>query len=317
MTENWNHLKAQLEFFSTPFPQEAIDFANLHRDELAPFLVEVLTQVSAKPSLAMQEDYVLHQYAMHLLACWRDERAYAPLLALGRLDDSVLDAVLGDALTESYGRCLAGVCGGDTGPIKALIESMEVDFWVRHAAVHALVVRVLEGDDDRTALLAYLAALGENEAARIGDPSYVSECDELIDCLVQAAADLVAVELRDVVERWYDAGLINRSWLSREDFNTRLANSYEATRAQQLARDQGYVTNVKTEIGGWSGFHERVSPVAAESDLGSPASELTRPLPPKSWSPTPVETFVRETPKVGRNDLCPCGSGKKYKKCCG
>jgi preprotein translocase subunit SecA len=21
--------------------------------------------------------------------------------------------------------------------------------------------------------------------------------------------------------------------------------------------------------------------------------------------------------KVGRNDLCPCGSGKKYKKCCG
>lgn len=25
----------------------------------------------------------------------------------------------------------------------------------------------------------------------------------------------------------------------------------------------------------------------------------------------------RKTPKVGRNDLCPCGSGKKYKKCCG
>jgi hypothetical protein len=26
--------------------------------------------------------------------------------------------------------------------------------------------------------------------------------------------------------------------------------------------------------------------------------------------------YVRETPKVGRNDPCPCGSGKKYKKCC-
>ena len=24
-----------------------------------------------------------------------------------------------------------------------------------------------------------------------------------------------------------------------------------------------------------------------------------------------------EQPKVGRNDPCPCGSGKKYKKCCG
>jgi len=26
---------------------------------------------------------------------------------------------------------------------------------------------------------------------------------------------------------------------------------------------------------------------------------------------------VRTGPKVGRNDHCPCGSGKKYKQCCG
>lgn len=38
------------------------------------------------------------------------------------------------------------------------------------------------------------------------------------------------------------------------------------------------------------------------------------------------EKLIKETPKVepihvdaapGRNDACPCGSGKKYKKCCG
>ena len=29
-----------------------------------------------------------------------------------------------------------------------------------------------------------------------------------------------------------------------------------------------------------------------------------------------ITTFQHETPKVGRNDPCPCGSGKKYKKCC-
>jgi hypothetical protein len=33
--------------------------------------------------------------------------------------------------------------------------------------------------------------------------------------------------------------------------------------------------------------------------------------------PAPVQTFHRESPKVGRNDPCPCGSGKKFKKCCG
>jgi len=30
----------------------------------------------------------------------------------------------------------------------------------------------------------------------------------------------------------------------------------------------------------------------------------------------PNETYVREEPKISRNDPCPCGSGKKYKKCC-
>lgn len=29
-----------------------------------------------------------------------------------------------------------------------------------------------------------------------------------------------------------------------------------------------------------------------------------------------TQTVVKEV-KVGRNDPCPCGSGKKYKKCCG
>ncbi|MGE0628861.1 MAG: SEC-C metal-binding domain-containing protein [Hyphomicrobiaceae bacterium] len=30
----------------------------------------------------------------------------------------------------------------------------------------------------------------------------------------------------------------------------------------------------------------------------------------------PVRQVVRGGPKIGRNDPCPCGSGRKYKKCC-
>lgn len=30
-----------------------------------------------------------------------------------------------------------------------------------------------------------------------------------------------------------------------------------------------------------------------------------------------VQVPIRNENKIGRNDLCPCGSGKKYKKCCG
>ena len=37
-------------------------------------------------------------------------------------------------------------------------------------------------------------------------------------------------------------------------------------------------------------------------------------IPEYEEKPEPVR---RDAPKVGRNDLCPCGSGKKYKHCCG
>jgi len=52
---------------------------------------------------------------------------------------------------------------------------------------------------------------------------------------------------------------------------------------------------------------------------GKPDGEVSYPEERSAPFPvaSPASTFKRETPKVGRNDPCPCGSGKKFKKCCG
>jgi len=55
-------------------------------------------------------------------------------------------------------------------------------------------------------------------------------------------------------------------------------------------------------------FHDPAS-VAGGSAAGDVVSEANEAL--SKAQP------VRAVPRVGRNDLCPCGSGKKYKKCCG
>ncbi|MEM8885212.1 MAG: preprotein translocase subunit SecA, partial [Planctomycetota bacterium] len=52
--------------------------------------------------------------------------------------------------------------------------------------------------------------------------------------------------------------------------------------------------------------HEDASAYQTEADQGPVGSTQEAPKP-----------IVREAPKVGRNDPCPCGSGRKYKKCCG
>ncbi|MEX2381375.1 MAG: preprotein translocase subunit SecA [Opitutales bacterium] len=59
-----------------------------------------------------------------------------------------------------------------------------------------------------------------------------------------------------------------------------------------------------TETGAISG--SSVSPAAA-----------SKPAEPRKDIQLPKVTVRREAEKVGRNDPCPCGSGKKYKKCCG
>jgi hypothetical protein len=63
------------------------------------------------------------------------------------------------------------------------------------------------------------------------------------------------------------------------------------------------------------------SPFGAIGGSRGPASAVAEPpgspRPARTGGDDAVRQVKREEPKVGRNDPCPCGSGKKYKKCHG
>ena len=79
---------------------------------------------------------------------------------------------------------------------------------------------------------------------------------------------------------------------------------------QQRASAYHETAAVHEDAGGY-GVKENLAataaamPVKSESESGG------------EQGPVAVKQIVRSAPKIGRNDLCPCGSGKKYKKCCG
>jgi preprotein translocase subunit SecA len=56
--------------------------------------------------------------------------------------------------------------------------------------------------------------------------------------------------------------------------------------------------------------HDEVAPVGAADETEEPEGQSTP-------ATAPAAPVTREGPKVGRNDPCPCGSGKKYKQCHG
>ena len=66
-----------------------------------------------------------------------------------------------------------------------------------------------------------------------------------------------------------------------------------------------------------SAFGTARGAAAATMPSPGPASSRQGPVPARTGGDDVIKTVRREEPKVGRNDPCPCGSGKKYKKCHG
>ncbi len=81
-----------------------------------------------------------------------------------------------------------------------------------------------------------------------------------------------------------------------------------------ILNDPGASQNSVFGPGGQAGRGSAAA--VAEDDSASPFAP-SRPKPARVGGDDTIKTVKREEPKVGRNDPCPCGSGKKYKKCHG
>jgi preprotein translocase subunit SecA len=73
-------------------------------------------------------------------------------------------------------------------------------------------------------------------------------------------------------------------------------------------QSRGVFSSIPQEL-----IHPEAAPIPPAAEL----AEQQAPMPAASSSPAAVAPVKSSQPKVGRNDPCPCGSGKKYKKCCG
>jgi preprotein translocase subunit SecA len=82
-----------------------------------------------------------------------------------------------------------------------------------------------------------------------------------------------------------------------------------------VARRATPITMNKAEAA--SAFGTSRGAAAATMPSPGPSSSRQGPVPARTGGDDVIKTVRREEPKVGRNDPCPCGSGKKYKKCHG
>lgn len=295
----WEHIASRLGTFCRPFPADAVALAEAYWETVSPRLLAVLEQAAADQELVRDGEYMLHLYAMFLLAQHREARAFAPLLRIATHPQDVLEDMLGDTLTEGFGRCLASTCirEGDREGLRLAALDEGCYLFARGAALQALLTLVMEGDLELDVHRTWLLQCGEIEASRLktgqgGDGTFLAMA-------VADLADLGAAPALDRIRSWYGDGLVDETFISLKEVETDAR--LDSGQLRSKVWHEHYVRSTTEEMGWWYCFTPE-SAVETEWD---------------NYDDDYPEPFRRETPKIGRNDPCPCGSGKKYKKCCG
>jgi uncharacterized protein YecA (UPF0149 family) len=141
---------------------------------------------------------------------------------------------------------------------------------------------------------------------------------EFITALVTILADLAPREAMAEIEEAFQRDLVDEFLIGLDDVK-QCANQTDAEMLVELRRrSRDKLTDTIAELEDWASFSEDESD---PSDTGlPPLADRMAESPYLSAAPlfNQSDSTVRvTTPRIGRNDPCPCGSGKKFKKCCG
>jgi uncharacterized protein len=277
-------------------PREAMRWALDRWDEAAPGLLGVLERYADGTDRSEEAAGAVF-FILHLAAERRETRAFAPLCRLLR-DAKALDAVLGDGVTTTLSRILIGTYDGDLEALKGVIEAEEADEYARAGALEVLAYLAATGRVAREEAEAYLLHL--YDALRPQHESFVWSGWVL-------AVGLLGLEaLSDVVRRAFERGLIDPMVMGYEHFREDLGRTLaDPERMAGFRYDNiAPLEDAAGELSRWYAFSE-----GAKRDRARQSQVAAFDPPPRGPAFNPYK-------HVGRNDPCPCGSGKKFKKCC-
>lgn len=278
-------------------PVQALKAANSNRAGLAPLLIQELQKFSADFQRYDPND-CLPIIAIYLLAEWEEGDAFETVLECFALDDRYGGYELGDLITEHGPAILAALCRADLDPLERFTERKDISGWARGAAFKAMVALVLWGKVPRENVVTRFAWIFRRKA--------FSREDEITwTQLTDAAFELHPAELMDEIRPLFRQGIVDPFMTTLDEFE-REAKRDRATCLSRNAESFRPIADTAGSISYWGRWNES-SAKRSSNTAYAPSSKST---------PSPVVT--RSTgKKVGRNDPCPCGSGKKYKQCCG
>lgn len=283
------------------YPQDALDCVKTHWPQALPHFDSLIARFTAGEQLDEAAESLLF-YAVLLLAEQDESSRFNALVALcdpGPALQKKLDSILGDAVTELLPTIFYVLADAQPQPLISLINSNTADEFIKLAAIHALFAQLESQQITATVISEQLEHLissldQQQHSYALCDLAYyamhfdfIAVQQQLMQLAKKRRIDDDESTLRRAIKTWSAPGY----------FETALASEHVKNRFE--------VAQIKH----WHCFERTKAERQQEEEkiLQALAS-----IQQKGFVAAPV----REGDKIGCNDACPCGSGKKYKKCC-
>jgi hypothetical protein len=280
-------------------PEAAIRAAGDRRSEVVPVFLDVVERFLAADPAGCEEPSPLF-FIFHMLGDYREKSAYRPLARLLSVEGADLDQQIGDAITSTSHRVMAAVFDGDPRPLYEVIESEHADEYLRSRMFETLAMLAVRGELDRATVAKYL--LDSFATLRPQRESFAWQGWQ------SAIAMLGLSQYSALVKKAFDRGFIHPSVMEFKHFRADLAGAVASPEQPWGLRDKEFTLFGDTiaELSAWHCFSQKY---LDEKNLQALAIDEMQQMRTQQTVRNPFKG-------VGRNDACPCGSGKKFKKCC-
>ena len=281
-------------------PRDAMQWTLDHWDAVAPKLLSLVERYTSGADRSDETASAVF-FILHLAGEKQDTRVF-PLLCRLAQDGEAIKAALGDGTTTTFKQILISTYDGNLDTLKGLIEAAEADQFVRAGALEVLAYLTATGRIPRDETEAYLL--------RLYDTLQPQQESFVWSGWVLAIALLGLEAFSGVVRQAFGRGLIEPMVMNYDNFRRDLARTLaDPERMAGFRYDRlEPLEDAIGELSSWYGFSD-----AAKRDQERRA---TSPGDARLTFADAPQSSVDPFKGVGRNDPCPCGSGKKFKKCC-
>lgn len=280
----------EVTYRSKTFPAAAFRTISENKESALPYLRAAIEK-AIREKEDLEDGYELHFYALFFLGEFQERSCFSLIMELASLPGDALDCLIGNLATEGFNDILYNTYNGDLDLLKRSIRNSDINEYVRCAMLDVMGQLYLDDKLERKELQDFIREL-VHEKKEIGEYIYNRLATMICDCHF--------VDMLPEIRWLYKADRIEEFVIGKYDDCVDMMFQYSPY------KERFCKTSVKAAgLRSWAMFEQEPREQLDDKVLGDFIRKVDADYNRKN-----------KEIKVGRNDPCPCGSGKKYKKCC-